>query len=79
MVDFSYKNYRIESQPHRLQTPDRWTLDVTIYCDTPSGVKYRSFSASSTYATREAAVEAGLQFGKNIIEGRVPNCSVEDL
>lgn len=79
MNKLSYKGYELESKPHQIRESQEWTLDVTIYNHTATGVKHRPFSAASRFKTMEDAVEAGLSFGKDIIDGMVSGCSVENL
>jgi hypothetical protein len=39
----------------------------------------RSFSGASTYASEEDAIEGCFEYGRRIIDGLVPDCSVDDL
>lgn len=66
-----YKGFRIEPLPLLRTSDHRWILDVFI--DNPIGAT--QYSAGSTYASREVAVEAGLTLGRDIIDGRVVACA----
>jgi PAS domain-containing protein len=39
----------------------------------------RAFSGPSTYPTEESAITGCCEFGQRIIDGRVRDCSVDDL
>jgi hypothetical protein len=39
----------------------------------------RAFSAPATFPTEKAAINGCYAFGRRIIDGRVPDCSVDDL
>jgi hypothetical protein len=39
----------------------------------------RAFSAPTTFANEDAAVVGCHEFGRRIVDGQVPECTVEDL
>ena len=53
----------------------RWTLDLL----SAHRSRLRAFSGPTTFPTEGAAIRGCFAFGRRIIEGRVPNCSVDDL
>ncbi len=53
----------------------RWTLDLLI----GRHRSLRAFSGPTTYPTEESAITGCCEFGRRIIDGRVRNCSVDDL
>jgi hypothetical protein len=52
-----------------------WTVDVEI---SRRGRK-RSFSTREHFATEEEALTRSLEFARDIIDGKVPECSVDSL
>jgi len=61
--------------PRLLDLDGHWTLDVLIAHRT----KVRAFSSPKTFPTQEAAIRGCHAFGRRIIQGRVPYCSIDDL
>ena len=41
--------------------------------------KRRAFSGPKTFATEQAAIEGCHEFGRRIVDGLEPDCSMEDL
>jgi hypothetical protein len=74
-----YQGFQIRPTPHELRDSNAWTLDIQIWKDQGSEVDAHLFSARNTFATREEAVLQGVQFGRRIIDGNVPGCSVAGL
>lgn len=74
-----YKGFEIQAVP--LESPDsgKWQINIQIVRHRADGVRSRNFSAGNSYSTREEAVKHCFQFGKQIIDGQSPNCSVSDL
>jgi hypothetical protein len=73
--DLSYKGFAIEVRTFQIHGSGRWTLDLLI---SRRGV-LRAFSGPTTYATEAAAIAGCHEFGRNIIDGRVRDLSVDDL
>lgn len=71
----SYKGFAITPRTFQIRGSGRWTLDLLI----GRRKTVRSFSGPTTFATEEAAIRGCRAFGQRIIDGRVPNYSVEDL
>jgi hypothetical protein len=70
-----YKGFIITARRFQVRGSGRWTLDLLIGRHTD----LRAFSGPSTYPTEEAAITGCCEFGRRIIDGRVSNCSVDDL
>lgn len=79
MTSIEYKGYEIRAVPYQLADSGEWTVDILIVRDTGTEVKHRKFSASNTYETKDNAVRHCFNLGKQIIDGKVKDCSVEDL
>ena len=70
-----YKGFTITARTFQIHGSGRWTLDLLI----GRHRDMRAFSSPRTYATEESAITACWEFGRRIIDGRVSNCSVDDL
>jgi hypothetical protein len=71
----SYKGFAITPRTFQIRDSGRWTLDLLI--GRRAGL--RAFTRPVTYATERAAIVACCRFGQRIIDGRVRDCSVDDL
>ena len=71
----SYKGFAITARTFQIRGSGRWTLDLLI----GRHMGLRAFSGPRTYPTEEAAVTGCCEFARRIIDGRVRNCSVDDL
>jgi hypothetical protein len=78
MDDVSYNGYVIRPAPMPL-TDGRWNHEVYAVLDKGHSVVERKFFSATTFAAREEAVAHRIEFGRRIIDGEVPNCTVEDL
>ena len=70
-----YKGFTITARTFQIHGSGRWTLDLLIGRRTD----LRAFSGLTTYLTEESAIRGCCRFGRRIIDGRVSNCSVDDL
>jgi hypothetical protein len=75
MIPFSHKGVAITARTFQIRGSGRWTLDLLIGRRTG----LRAFSGPITYSTEEAAITGCCEFSQRIIDGRVRNCSVDDL
>ena len=71
----SYKGIEITVRPYQLHDTRKWTVDVEIR----RKGRMRSFSTSEHFATEAKAVTRSFEFGRQIIDGKVPECSVDHL
>jgi hypothetical protein len=70
-----YKGFAITVRTFQIRGSGRWTLDLLI----GRHRSLRAFSGPRTYPTEESAFTGCCEFGRCIIDGRVRNCSVDDL
>jgi hypothetical protein len=75
LIPVWYKGFAITVRTFQIRGSGRWTLDLLI--GRPTGM--RAFSGPRTYPTEEAAITGCCEFARCIIDGRVRNCSVDDL
>ncbi len=73
-----YKKFIIDAQPEHLEG-NKWSLNLYIERHTGSDVRERHFFARKTFDTEEMALAHCIDFGRQIIDGKYPNCSVSDL
>ncbi len=71
----SYKGFAITARTFQIRGTGRWTLDLLI----GRRSSLRAFSCPTTYATERAAITGCWKFAQRIIDGRVRDCSVDDL
>ena len=74
----SYKDYYLRPAP-LLLADGRWNHVVYVGRDRTHETIERKFFSASSFETREEAVAHGYAYGKQIVDGEVPNCSVDDL
>jgi hypothetical protein len=75
MPPFHYKGFSITARTFEIRGSRRWTLDILI--SRQQGL--RAFSGANTYATEAEAIAGCRDYGQRIIDGRVQDCSVDDL
>lgn len=79
MASIEYKGYEIRAVPYHLADSGDWTLDILIVRDTGTETKHRKFGGSNRYKTKDEAVQHCFNFGKEIIDGKVEDCTVTGL
>ena len=79
MGRIEYKGYIIHATPYQLAKDKSWTINIHIKRHTGSGVNDKNFSAANTFPTKTEAIKHCLRFGKQIIDGKVKDCTVDDL
>jgi len=77
MNEITYKGFSIIARPARSHDGN-WNTDIWIetYGEKPKG---QNFTSLDTFPTEKEAVEFCLQYGKDIIDGKVEGSTVEDL
>jgi hypothetical protein len=71
----TYRGCTITPRTFQIHGSRQWTLDLVI----ASRMRRRAFSGPRTYQTEQAAIRGCHAFGRRIIDGLVPDCSVDDL
>jgi hypothetical protein len=74
-----YKGYEIHATPKQRRDSGEWTMEITISRHHEGEVRERMYSAGDSYTTLEEAVAHCVNFGRQVIDGNTPNCSVEGL
>jgi hypothetical protein len=75
----AYKEFEIKASPYQLAESGDWTLNIYITHHRGGETLEKNFSAATTFKTRDEAIQHCLNFGKQIIDGRVPDCTLADL
>ena len=78
MDNITYKGFTIRAIPFHLKG-DKWSTYFFIHVRRSEKTSHRHFSAPDTFPTEEEAVVHCLQFGIDIIDGKVEGRTVEDL
>ena len=79
MNSIRYKGYEIRAAPYKLTDSGEWSINLYICRDTGNERRERNFHAGNTYEKKADAVAHCHDFGKQIIDGQVEECSVADL
>lgn len=69
-----YQGYVIDARPHQLADDGRWTVNIEIERHHSDGIESRGYSAANTFETKEEAIGHCLNFGRQIIDGKVDGC-----
>jgi hypothetical protein len=75
MTPVCYKRFAITARTFQVRGSGRWTRDLLI----GRLGAVRAFGDHITYPTEAAAILGCCQFARRIIDGKVQNCTVEDL
>jgi hypothetical protein len=75
----SYKGYEIRAAPYQLADTGEWTINIHIFHDRGDEMRSRQFSAGNCFKTQEEAVDHCFNFGRQIIDGKSENCTVDGL
>jgi len=67
-----YEDFEIRAVPLQLGAPIRWSIDIDIVWHDKDGAHESHCSAAETLATREAVVQNWFEYGRRVIDGRVP-------
>jgi hypothetical protein len=72
-----YKDFLIWAITYTLAESGEWRGKVNIM--RKDGNKIRPFLLESTFKTEEDAIRHSLECGKQIIDGKIPACHLEDI
>ncbi|MGH8628480.1 MAG: CV_2116 domain-containing protein [Gammaproteobacteria bacterium] len=66
-------------RPYQLADTGEWTMNIHIFHHRGDETSSRQFSANNCFNTREEAVAHCFNFGKQIVDGKSENCTVDGL
>lgn len=75
----TYKAYEIQPAPYQLADTGEWTLNIGIFHERGNEMRLRQFTAANSFKTREEAFGHCFNFGRQIIDGKIENCTVNGL
>ena len=75
----AYREFEIKASPYQLAESGDWSLNIYITHHRGGETREKNFSAATTFKTREEAIQHCHNFGKQIIDGGVPGCTLDDL
>jgi hypothetical protein len=75
MNSLTYRGWKITPRTFEIRGSRQWTLDLVIAGRT----KQRAFCGAKRFRTEQAAIRGCHAFGRRIIDGLEPHCSMEDL
>lgn len=73
MNSVTYRGCTITPRTFQIRGSWRWTLDLVI----AYRGRLHTFSGEKTFPSERAAIRGCHAFGRRIIDGRVPRCSLE--
>ena len=79
MNEATYKGYVIHATPKQLRDSGKWNMDLTITKHHGNHVAEKKLFAANTFDTEDEAIKHCIGFGKQVINGQVAKCTVDDL
>ncbi len=81
MESVQYKGYELSPAPYQLADSGEWELRVVVtkHHDSRGETLEKPFSGKSTFKTREEAEIHSVEFGRQIIDGKYPEFTLNDL
>ena len=79
MTDIEYKGFVIEPAPEHLVDLKCWSVKAVLVRHSGDAVHMKDFTAEQTAATEEEAVAHSLEYGRQLIDGRIAGVSENDL
>ncbi len=70
-----YKGYQIRIMSFQLILSGKWEFKVII--SRQGGIFSRDFLSPHTFKTEEEALQGCLEYGKGIVDGKIPGCSID--
>ena len=78
MTETSYNGFGIRPAPYKL-ADGGYSMNLYIVRDDGAERRERKFFAEGRFSTEEEAIAHCINFGKQIIDGKIDDCSVVDL
>jgi hypothetical protein len=75
VTTIAHKGFRITARPYQLHATGLWTVEVEVR----RKGRLRAFSDAARFPSEEEATTQSLDFGRRIVSGQVPGCSVDSL
>jgi hypothetical protein len=79
MTIMIYKDHVIEATAEQSDDSTGWSVSVRIYAHDGSHSNGKVFKPSVKHINQREAIKHGFILGQHIIDGRVEDCSIEDI
>ena len=81
MTAVAYKDFELSPCPYQFESTGEWIVRVSIakQSDSRGEIRKRQFCSSKIFLKKEDAHHHAVLFGKEIIDGKHPNASVDNL
>jgi hypothetical protein len=81
MATIEYKDFQLSPCPHQFQDTGEWIARVTItkLNDSSGQIRKKQFCSSKLFRKKVDADHHSILFGKEVIDGKHPNASVDNL
>ena len=81
MTAVAYKDFELSPCPYQFESTGEWIVRVSIakQNDSRGEIRKRQFCSSKIFLKKEDAYHHAVLFGKEIIDGKHPNASVDNL
>jgi len=81
MTTVSYKNFQLSPCPHQFESTGEWIVRVSIakQNDSRGEIRKKQFCSSKIFQKKGDAVHHAILFGKEVIDGKHMNLTVENL
>jgi hypothetical protein len=77
--EVQYKGFVINPVPEELAESGHWTVDVEIENHRSSKVESKIYYSGKSCPTKDQALRYCFEYGRQIIDGEIPDLSVHDL
>ncbi len=74
-----YKGYEIQAAPYQLVNSGKWEVNLCIFHDRGYETRSRGFASANSFKAQDEAVARCFSFGKQIIDGKIENYTVDGL
>ena len=74
-----YEEFEIQPRPYGLADTGEWKVHINILRHTKEKIINRPFTAGGSCPSKEDAIQLCYDFGKKIIDGEVPDCTVKGM
>lgn len=75
----TYKGYEIQAAPHQLANSGKWEVKIFFVHHGGNETRTMKFFTANAFKEREEAVTHCFNFGTQIIDGKIENCTVDGL
>lgn len=74
-----YKGFIINANPQQVAENKQWTVNITIIKPHGGSVSDKPFFSSDTFSSKEEATKHCFNYGRQIIDGEIEDCSIEEI